>query len=82
MEANAAQSTSADTALFEQLDSYDWDSDEDFKNGLEAILGANPSPEQAAELTLRARCFYYDRYILYRHLHTQKRLIQTTENIM
>ena len=46
---------------FEQLNSYDWDSDEEFKMGLAAILGPNPSPEQAARLTLRARCFYFAR---------------------
>lgn len=46
---------------FEKLESYPWDEDADFQSGLAAILGPNPSPEQATELTLRARCFYYSR---------------------
>jgi hypothetical protein len=47
--------------LFEQLDMYSWSTDEEFKSGLSAILGPNPTHEQAAELTLRARCFYFAR---------------------
>ena len=51
---------------FRQLEDYAWDSDPEFQNGLQAILGPNPSPEQAEHLTLRARCFYFARYgILY-----------------
>ncbi|KAH0538386.1 hypothetical protein FGG08_005035 [Glutinoglossum americanum] len=47
--------------LFEQVESYPWGQDADFQSGLEAILGAGPSPEQTQELTLRARCYYYER---------------------
>ncbi|KAI9774885.1 MAG: hypothetical protein M1840_000101 [Geoglossum simile] len=47
--------------LFEQMEHYPWDQDADFQGGLEAILGASPSPEQVQELTLRARCYYYER---------------------
>lgn len=47
--------------LYEQVDSYDWDSDQEFQGGLNAILGSANSPEQIARLTLRARCFYYSR---------------------
>lgn len=56
-------STVADSSitLFEQIDSYPWDADEEFQSGLRAILGPNPAPEQAEQLTLRARCFYYAR---------------------
>ncbi|MCJ1391468.1 hypothetical protein MMC18_004332 [Xylographa bjoerkii] len=50
-----------DTELFRQLDTYPWASDKEFQNGLRAILGPNPRPEQAEQLTLRARCFYYAR---------------------
>jgi hypothetical protein len=46
---------------YEALESYNWDDDVEFQSGLSAILGSNPTPEQAAELTLRARCFYYAR---------------------
>jgi len=51
--------------VYEALDSYSWDDDVEFQSGLSAILGSNSTPEQAAELTLRARCFYFARYILY-----------------
>lgn len=67
----SGQSRSA-TSIYAEVENYPWNSDDDFKNGLDAILGANPSPEQAAELTLRARCFYYARFVrplkLYAHL--------------
>lgn len=52
-----------DEQLFQQLDTYPWDSDEEFQSGLLAILGPNPSSEQAEPLTLRARCFYYSRHV-------------------
>ena len=64
----AAQETTApsglqysDDAIFQQLESYSWDSDAEFQSGLRAILGPNPTPEQAQQLTLRARCFYFSR---------------------
>ncbi|KAF2280381.1 uncharacterized protein EI97DRAFT_439408 [Westerdykella ornata] len=47
--------------VFEKLETYNWDDDVEFQSGLSAILGNNCPPEQAAELTLRARCFYYSR---------------------
>ena len=53
----------SDVQLFRKLDDYPWDLDEEFQNGLRAILGPSPSPLQADQLTLRARCFYYSRYI-------------------
>ncbi|KAL9097798.1 MAG: hypothetical protein Q9165_000124 [Trypethelium subeluteriae] len=59
--AETTNQSPAAVSTYEQLENYSWDSDEDFQSGLDAILGANPSPEQAAELTLRARCFYYAR---------------------
>lgn len=49
--------------MFEALERYNWDDDVEFQAGLSAILGSNSSPEQAAELALRARCFYYARYV-------------------
>ncbi|KAI9877752.1 MAG: hypothetical protein M1830_002917 [Pleopsidium flavum] len=49
------------TQIFEHLEAYSWSEDAEFQGGLTAILGPNPSPEQADELTLRARCFYYAR---------------------
>ncbi|EON61642.1 hypothetical protein W97_00858 [Coniosporium apollinis CBS 100218] len=51
----------ASSILYEQLDQYPWDTDAEFQGGLAAILGPNPSPEQAADLTLHARCFYFSR---------------------
>ncbi|KAH7355947.1 hypothetical protein BKA66DRAFT_539632 [Pyrenochaeta sp. MPI-SDFR-AT-0127] len=47
--------------VYEALETYNWDDDAEFQSGLSAILGSNSSPEQAAELALRARCFYYAR---------------------
>ena len=66
----AAQENSAPSAqqysheaIFRQLESYPWDSDTEFQSGLQAILGPNPTPEQAQQLELRARCFYFSRYV-------------------
>lgn len=58
--------SSADSAaiLYEALEAYPWASDKEFEAGLAAILGPHPqtsAPEQIEDLTLRARCFYYDR---------------------
>ena len=53
-----------DTTLFLEIESYPWDTDDEFQSGLRAILGPNPAPEQAEQLTLRARCFYYARQAL------------------
>ena len=47
--------------VYDALERYNWDDDVEFQSGLSAILGSNSSPEQAAELALRARCFYYAR---------------------
>ncbi|KAF2755199.1 hypothetical protein EJ05DRAFT_488727 [Pseudovirgaria hyperparasitica] len=47
--------------MFSRVEQYPWDEDEEFQGGLTAILGSSSSPEQAAELTLRARCFYFSR---------------------
>lgn len=46
--------------VYDALDAYHWDDDVEFQSGLSAILGS-ATGEQAAELTLRARCFYYAR---------------------
>lgn len=53
--------TTAPISLFHRLDSYPWATDTEFQHGLRAILGPDPSPVQAEQLTLRARCFYYSR---------------------
>lgn len=49
--------------LFQQLEDYTWSTDNEFQNGLQAILRSNPSSsrEHAEHLTLRARCFYFSR---------------------
>lgn len=54
-------SVAATDDVFESLEGYNWDDDAEFQSGLSAILGSDSSPEQASELTLRARCFYYAR---------------------
>lgn len=61
---NTSEPSSASTgpnAINAAVDRYPWDDDQEFQAGLRAILGTNSTPEQAAELTLRARCFYYSR---------------------
>lgn len=50
--------------VYEALEAYNWDNDAEFQSGLSAILGTNSSPEQATELALRARCFYYSRCVV------------------
>ena len=47
--------------VYAALENFPWDDDVEFQAGLSAILGTNSTPEQATELTLRARCFYYAR---------------------
>lgn len=54
-------SATSSNQLFERMENYPWTEDAEFQGGLTAILGPRPSPEQAQELTLRARCFYYAR---------------------
>ncbi|KAF2156479.1 hypothetical protein K461DRAFT_291393 [Myriangium duriaei CBS 260.36] len=56
-----ATETAQPDDIFARVDSYDWDNDQEFQGGLQAILGSASSPEQVAHLTLRARCFYYSR---------------------
>ncbi|KAF2268959.1 hypothetical protein CC78DRAFT_558104 [Lojkania enalia] len=58
---SAAEAGNNSNVVYEALESYNWDDDVEFQAGLSAILGSNSTPEQAAELTLRARCFYYAR---------------------
>ena len=59
-------STSVDASfgnayLFNQLDTYPRDEDEEFQGGLRAILGSMQNTEQVEHLTLRAKCYYYAR---------------------
>ena len=49
-------------SVFQQLEDYPWETDAEFQSGLQAIVGPNPAPEQAEQLTIRARCFYFSRY--------------------
>ncbi|KAI4742507.1 hypothetical protein E4T50_07072 [Aureobasidium sp. EXF-12298] len=58
------QSSSDGTTVFQQLDNYDWDHDNDFQTALASILRSAKTPEQTAHLTIRARCYYYTRFAL------------------
>ncbi|KAF2182837.1 hypothetical protein K469DRAFT_636238 [Zopfia rhizophila CBS 207.26] len=58
---SASGVVSDSNSVYEALENYNWDDDVEFQSGLSAILGSNSTPEQATELTLRARCFYYSR---------------------
>ncbi|KAL8831475.1 MAG: hypothetical protein Q9191_000847 [Dirinaria sp. TL-2023a] len=50
-----------EASQFSHVFAYDWEADEEFQDGLRTILDLNASPEQAADLTLQAKCFYYSR---------------------
>ncbi|KAF2734156.1 hypothetical protein EJ04DRAFT_543731 [Polyplosphaeria fusca] len=58
---NTSAAADSSSQVYGALESYNWDDDAEFQSGLSAILGINSTPELAAELTLRARCFYYAR---------------------
>ncbi len=59
---NTRRRQSQENTTFQQLENYPWDTDTEFQSGLHAILGSNPTPDQAEHLTLRARSFYFSRY--------------------
>lgn len=61
---SAAGGTDGLNDVYEALERYSWDDDVEFRAGLSAILGSNSTPDQAAELALRARCFYYARCVV------------------
>ncbi|EKG19722.1 MYB DNA-binding domain protein [Macrophomina phaseolina MS6] len=63
--AAAPQSSSTAESIYAQVDNYPWDTDAEFQSGLGAILGSTASQDQAVELALRARCFYYSRKLPY-----------------
>ena len=65
----AAPESSASDSIYAQVDNYPWDTDAEFQSGLGAILGSTASSEQAVELSLRARCFYYSRYASLPNIH-------------
>ncbi|KAH8723537.1 hypothetical protein GQ44DRAFT_710073 [Phaeosphaeriaceae sp. PMI808] len=58
---SATTATDGLNDVYEALELYSWNDDAEFQSGLSAILGSNSTPDQATELTLRARCFYYAR---------------------
>jgi hypothetical protein len=51
--------------LFNELNSYNWDADQEFQVGLKGILDSNSAQtdDQKSDLILRARCFYFARWI-------------------
>ncbi|KEQ98835.1 hypothetical protein AUEXF2481DRAFT_1667 [Aureobasidium subglaciale EXF-2481] len=55
------QSSTDTTTVFQRLDGYDWDHDNEFQAALSSILRSASTPEQTAHLTVRARCYYYTR---------------------
>lgn len=59
--AAAPEPSSTSDSVYAQVDNYPWDTDAEFQSGLGAILGSTASQDQAIELALRARCFYYSR---------------------
>jgi hypothetical protein len=61
MEATSDSSSLDSSYLFHQLDNYPWNDDQEFQNGLKAILGSTQDQAQLEHLTLRAKCYYYAR---------------------
>ncbi|KAI5258711.1 hypothetical protein E4T42_00570 [Aureobasidium subglaciale] len=59
------QSSTDTTTVFQRLDEYDWDHDNEFQAALSSILRSASTPEQTAHLTVRARCYYYTRRRLF-----------------
>lgn len=59
--ATTTDSSLDSTYIFNQLDNYPWDDDQEFQNGLKAITGSTEDQLQLEHLTLRAKCFYYAR---------------------
>lgn len=53
-----------DEELFARVDAYDWAGDQEFSSGMRAVLNPSMSPEQVINTTLRARCFYFRRYLM------------------
>ncbi|TKA49869.1 hypothetical protein B0A49_08302 [Cryomyces minteri] len=60
--AATAVSPGANGYVYEQVDRYLWDADEEFQGGLRAILGSNASPEQTSELTKFNAPVDFDQY--------------------
>jgi hypothetical protein len=61
------QAFASEENLFQHLEAYPWNTDEEFQSGLRSILGSTPPAEaqkgpQQDELILQAKCFYYSRY--------------------
>lgn len=60
----------SDTSIFKRLQSYSFESDPEFANGLSIILGHPETPASEAEinrdddLVLQAKCFFFSRYTL------------------
>ena len=52
-----------ESTIYSELEAYDWPADTEFQSGLQAILGSTADPARAEHLTLRARCFYFSRYV-------------------
>ncbi len=63
-QSSAANPTPDETSIYEQLEIYNWAADSEFQSGLQAILGSTADPARAEHLTLRARCFYFSRYVV------------------
>ena len=57
----ATTSAGNQTAIYEQLDEYNWKADQSFEDGLKTILASATTLEQITYLTHRAKCFYYAR---------------------
>lgn len=47
--------------LFEQVETYPWETDQEFQMGLRSILGGQAPTPQTYDIGLRARCFFFAR---------------------
>ena len=71
-QATEVQPQASQARLFEKLESYPFNADPEFANGLSIILGHPDVPASETEvnrdddLVLQAKCFYFSRYVTFR----------------
>lgn len=70
-QATEVQLQASQASLFEKLESYPFNTDPEFANGLSIILGHPDFPASETEvnrdddLVLQAKCFYFSRYVTF-----------------
>ena len=62
---SASEPHDRDEEVFLRIERYRWDSESEFQQGLKNILSSCSNEEQALDITLKARCFYFSRQGLF-----------------